>query len=144
MTMKKILVVCLICLFFVNCGEDDQGVALIGVWIGDFQDVTLCDSDPEAVRSTALRCNDATCYRLTLEADGTYSYQQGTLVENGTYEGNFTRLTLCMDEEGETTCMTYAVEGNTSATLDISTTNEATGCKTTLFFNRELPDDSAS
>lgn len=141
--MKKLFAVCLIFLCLISCGDDDQGAALIGIWIGDFQDVTQCDDDLDGVRSTTLRCTSSTCYRLALNADGSFSYQQGTLVENGTYTGDFSKLTLCMDEEGETNCITYTVEGNTSATLDISTTNEATGCKTTIFFTKERPDDTS-
>ena len=145
MIMKKLFVVTLLFLVLAGCGDDDQGAALIGVWIGDFRDVTLCDNDPTAAQTFSLRCNSTTCYRLELNADGTYSYQQGTLVENGTYTGNFTVLTLCMDEEGETVCMTYTVEGNTSATLDISMTDEATGCKSTFFFSKDNSDiDSGS
>ncbi len=145
MIMKKIFVVSLLFLVLAGCDDDDQGAALIGVWIGDFRDVTLCDNDPTAAQTFSLRCNASTCYRLTLNGDGSYTYQQGTLVENGTYTGDFTVLTLCMDEEGETECTTYTVEGNTSATLDISMTDATTGCKTTFFFSKDTSsDDSGS
>ncbi len=124
-----------------SCGEDNEGEALIGVWIGQFQEVSDCVNDPDAVRTSGLRCDDATCYRLVLSADGSFSFQEGLGVENGTYTGNFSSLTLCIDEEGEVQCTTYTVEGNTSATLDISTTNEASGCKTTLFFQKEIIEE---
>jgi len=136
--MKKLLILFFASSLFVGCSEDNEGRALIGVWEAYLQEVSNCSNDPDAIRNTNLRCSDATCFRLVLNTDGTYSFQQGTLVENGTYTGDFNALTLCMDEEGELVCTTYAVEENTSATLFISTTNEASGCKTTLFFDKEI------
>jgi len=122
---------------FVGCSEDNEGRALIGSWKGKFREISDCFNNPDDLDSKNLRCNDATCFRLILNTDGNYSFQQGTLVENGTYTGNFDALTLCMDEEGELSCITYEVEENTSATLFISTTNEASGCRTAIFFDKE-------
>lgn len=141
--MKKILVLFLSLSFLASCSEDNEGEALIGVWIGQFQEVGGCSNNPDEIRTTNLRCTDATCYRLELNSDGTYSYQQGTVRENGTYTGNFSALTLCMDEEGELQCTTFAIEENTSATLFISTTLEATGCKTSVFFEKLIVDDGS-
>ena len=139
--MKKLTVLLLSVSFFVGCSEDDEGKALIGVWEGQFQEVSNCINNPDEIRTTNLRCNDITCFRLELNADGTYVYQQGTPVENGTYTGNFSALTLCMDEEGELQCTTFTVEENTSSTLFISTTNEASGCKTAIFFQRPFVEE---
>ena len=142
--MKKLLVLFLSLSFLASCSVDNEGEALIGVWEGQFQEVGGCSNNPDDIRTTNLRCTDATCYLLELNADGTYSYQQGTIRENGSYTGNFSALTLCMDEEGEIQCTTFAIEENTSATLFISTTLEATACKTSIFFEKQIIDDDGS
>ena len=144
--MKKIIAPLLLCLvFLVNCDDDDNSAALVGTWIGVSRSVTDC-SDPTSNSSTDLDCSDTNCFRLELVGEGrTYSYQQGVLVENGTWDDPG-QLLLCQDQEGETLCDEFTIEENTSVTLVLSSTNEATMCKTTISFRREEslnPDDGA-
>lgn len=139
--MKVLFVVFAFCLVFIGCKEEEQSAALLGIWEGQSRLVSDCDDDPDAISTTRLNCNQSSCFLLELRSDGTYSYLQGNLTENGTYTGDFSSLTLCMSDEGEEMCTSFVVEGNTSVTLDISTTNAGTGCKTTLQFNRRLEED---
>lgn len=144
--MKKIIAPLLLCLvFLVNCDDNDTSAALIGTWIGQSISITDC-TDPTSNRTTDLDCSNTNCYRLELVGEGrTYTYQQGVLVENGTWD-NPGLFLLCQDQEGETICDEFTLEENTSVTLVLSTTNEATMCKTSISFRREEslnPDDGA-
>lgn len=135
MLMRKMIIPLLITLVFSGCGNDDEGAALIGVWISDFKTVTEC-LDATSNRQINRRCTDASCFQLNLNADGTFTYKEGTAVKSGNYTGNFRSLTLCIDDEGEEVCETYTVGENTNVTLVLTQTNEATGCITSDFFER--------
>ncbi|GAB4239957.1 MAG: hypothetical protein Tsb0034_16160 [Ekhidna sp.] len=139
--MKKIIFPLLLAtLFLVNCEDDDKSGALIGVWIGESREVIECTDDSKN-RIFDLDCTNTSCFRLEILADGTYSYKQGTVTDFGDWSGGGTSLRLCTDEEGETLCTDYIIEENTSVTLGISTTDEATACKTIIFFQRELEEE---
>lgn len=130
-------------LIFISCLEDkNEGVALIGIWVGQFQEETSCFDNPDALTTTDLRCNTSTCWKLDMREDGTYVYQRGAvnILESGTFSGNIQKLTLCIQDDEDSICTEYVVEENSSATLTISLTDEVSGCKKTWFFIKELDD----
>lgn len=133
--MKKLLAICSLFLIFSGCGEDNEGKALIGIWESDIVTITEC-LDGSNNRQINRRCDESSCYRLELNGDGSFSYQKGTLVETGTYSGDFRRLSLCIEDEGETVCENYTVGENTSVTLVLTKTDEFTECVTAEYFER--------
>lgn len=142
--MKKIILLLLTSpLFLISClDNEDEGVALIGTWIGQFKEETACFDNPDALATTNLRCNTTTCWKLEMNEDGSFVYQKGAVnaLEAGTYSGNIQRLTLCVQDDEDNICTDYVVEENSSGTLTISLTDEISGCKETWFFDKEFTD----
>ena len=136
--MKKFYIPFLI-LLLVNCGDEDDNGTLVGVWVATSRTVTECADGDNS--SSDLDCTDFNCFELDLRSDNTYSFQQGSFQEEGTWEnGDF--LALCQDQEGEELCLEYTVEQNTTLTLILSTITQGTDCKTTLFFERQSTADT--
>lgn len=143
--MKKIITTCLLCLIFlVNCkdDEDDTG-SLIGSWLGTNIAVIDC-SDPTANSSNGLSCSATNCYLLTLNDDGTYTYQTGSRASNGDWTSSGGTLSLCIDEEGELVCDNFGIEQITATSLILATTNEATACRTLITFIRQEETESSN
>jgi len=144
--MKKIInYLGLVIVLLSSCGDDDEAEAsFIGTWIGTTRAVTEC-TDVFANSTQSLNCTDVNCYALVLSADGTFTFQQGTVNTSGTWSVG-TVLSLCQDDEGEIICDEYRVEDNTATTLVLSTTNEGTNCKTSFSYERQenVDPDSGS
>ncbi|MEO1253381.1 MAG: hypothetical protein AAFY41_00665 [Bacteroidota bacterium] len=135
---KNILVLSVsIIVAFSSCSDDDGSGSFVGVWIGNNITTTNC-SDDEDNDSETLRCGD-TCYRLELNSDDTFSYQEVLATRSGTWSTSG-GLTLCVEEEGEEICETYIV-ALTSTTLAITDSTSSSGCTTTINFQRELETD---
>lgn len=135
---KNILVLSVsIIISFSSCSDDDGSGSFVGVWIGNNITTANC-SDDEDNDSETLRCDD-TCYRLELNSDDTFSFQEVLATRAGTWSTSG-GLTLCVEEDGEQVCETYMV-ALTSTTLGISSTDEDTGCITTINFQRERDID---
>ena len=135
--MKKFLSLCLISIivFSTGCSEDDGSGSFVGVWIGD--NIAVFDCDRDADNSTrSVRCDEVSCYRLTLNGDNTFSFQEDLATRTGTWSTSG-GLTLTVEEDGEAVSETYTV-ALTSSTLAISQTNETIGCTTTINFSREV------
>ncbi len=141
--MKKNLFLLVFSFFilFTSCDDDDQSGSFVGVWIGNNISVFDCNRDSDN-SDRSIRCDDASCYRLELNANKTFSYQEGLPTRSGTWSPSG-GLTLCVEEDGEQVCETYAV-ALTSSTLVISTTNETVGCTTAVSFVRETEADDSS
>lgn len=122
-----------------GCKDDDKSGSFVGVWIGTSVTVTDC-SNPINNSTTNRSCDDTRCYRLELNADGTYSYQEGLPIRTGTWTVGES-LTLCVEEDGEEVCETLATTVS-STTLTISTTNEANECVTTQIFSRQFAEET--
>ena len=142
--MKKfLLILSAISLIWISgCKDDDRSGSFVGVWIGTTVAVTDC-MEPTDNSERSLSCDDSSCYRLDLNGDGTYTYQEGLAITPGTWS-TAGGITLCSVEDGEEVCETYAAVVN-STTLTLSTTNEDTGCITSLIFTRteEAMDDES-
>lgn len=117
-----------------GCGDDDDSAAFIGVWEGSSVVVSDCSTNSGTTRRS---CDDTRCYRLTLIADGTYTFQEGLPVRSGTWSESGGEITLCVEEDGEQVCETYFITLN-SAVLTLGTVNEANGCITTQIFDRVI------
>ncbi len=140
--MKKFLLPLFLMFLLVGCNDDDENrAALIGDWVSEREEVTDC-TEPTDNRTISRRCSEASCVRLIMNADGTYSYQRGTFVENGNFSKGSGSLALCIDEEGEEVCTVFGIDENTTVTLVLSSIDENTGCKTSIFFEREIVEDS--
>lgn len=125
-----------------GCQDDDTSEALIGTWIGVSNTVSAC-TDEGSNSFMELDCTNISCFKLELNADGTYSYQKGAPVERGDWSKG-SGLSLCREDDGEIICDLFAIDENTSATLVLSTTDEVTACKTAISFERELPADTTA
>ncbi len=143
--MKKILLLLLaISLIWTSgCKDDDKTGSFVGLWIGTKIEVTDC-TDPTDVSQENLSCDDTECYRLELNGDNTYFYQEGLPSKTGNWS-TAGGITLCVLEDGEEVCETFAATVN-STTLTLSETNEDSGCVTSYIFTRteemeEEPDD---
>ena len=144
--MKRVLFSLFLIMLFTGCNDDDGiAAALIGNWVSEREEIIECN-EPTDNDQINRRCTDASCFRLIMNADGTFTYQRGTFVESGTYSRGGSSLSLCVDEEGEEVCEVYVIDENTSVTLVLSTNDEITGCKNSLFFERqteEVTDDES-
>ena len=119
-----------------NCKEeDDAGNLYVGVWMGTILEASECDSEENDFRSD-LACDDNSCNRLTLNSDGTFSFQEGLPTKSGTWNVTGTTLSLCIDEEGELECIDYT--STLGSRLTLSLLSESTGCNTTITFEREV------
>ncbi len=135
--MKKILSVCLLSflVFNISCSDDDKSGSFVGIWIGD--NITIFDCDRDTDNSTeSLICTEVSCYRLILNRDNTFSFQEDLATRTGTWSTSG-GLTLTIEEDGEEVSERYDV-ALTSSTLGISQTNETIGCITTISFDREI------
>lgn len=130
----KLIILLLIPILLINCKEEDDGLNYVGVWVGSTQKVTEC-MDEEDNGSNELTCDDNTCYRLTLNGDDTFTFQQGLPTLSGTWSVTETTLTLCTLEDGETECLFY--DTVLGSRLEMSISNENTGCITSITFERE-------
>ncbi|MEP0984221.1 hypothetical protein [Ekhidna sp.] len=138
--MQKIILLLLsISLIGVSgCKDDDESGSFVGVWVGASVTVTDCNN-PINNSTTTRSCDETRCYRLELNADGTYSFQEGLPVRTGTWTASG-GLVLCVEEDGEEICETLETTVN-STTLTISSTNEANGCITTQIFSRQFGEE---
>lgn len=121
-------------LLLMNCKEDDEGEVYEGVWIGSNVKVENCNTAEDEYNND-LTCDDNSCYRLSLNGDGTFSFQEVLDTKIGTWSVSGSSLSLCIDEEGEQECTTYST--TIGARLTLSLTSESTGCTTTTTFGRE-------
>ncbi|WP_424961230.1 hypothetical protein [Ekhidna sp.] len=140
--MKKIiLLLSVVALIWVmGCKDDDESDSFVGTWVAQTLTVSGCD-DPNRNGTSNLQCSDA-CYRLTLQGNGDFSYQQGFTVQSGFWvlDG---KLKLCSDEEGETVCDEYMADLAQSS-LILTTDSTSAGCVSTYVFLREEPADTTS
>ncbi|WP_425391184.1 hypothetical protein [Ekhidna sp.] len=140
--MKKfILLLSLVALIgTMSCKDDDESGSYVGVWESNKVTTRECDN-PTDNDDQNRACDDTRCYRLELNADGTFAFQEGLPVRTGTWTVGGD-LTLCVEEDGEQVCESYRATVN-STTLTLATTNENTGCIITQIFIRQFdtPDD---
>lgn len=140
--MKSKLAVCLLALvFLLNCKDEDTTGDYIGVWVATNIDITDCENfTNDEFRS--VQCNDNTCYRISLNADGTYTFQKGLEFEQGNWSADGAVLTFCFDEEGEQSCS----EGTgilNSTGMRLSFEEGPPGCITGYILVREVDDGSS-
>ncbi len=118
-----------------NCKEDDDaGDLYIGNWLGSKIEATGCNSDGDNF-STNPVCDANSCYSLSINSDGTFSYQQGLDTIAGTWSLSGSELSLCVDEEDELVCVVY--QTTLGEVLTLSLTSESSGCTNTITFGRE-------
>ncbi|WP_420575193.1 hypothetical protein [Ekhidna sp.] len=140
--MKKfilILSIVAIC-WATGCKDDDDSGSFVGTWIGQTKTVS-CKDPSKSIPTAGLRCDDS-CYRLTLEGNGDFTYQQGFSEQSGFWELDG-RLKLCQDEEGETICEEYDAQVAQGA-LTLVTDSTSAGCVSTFLFFKEEPADTTS
>lgn len=130
----KLLLLLIAPLLLMNCKEDDAADSYAGVWIGSSIEVANCTSEEDNFTNN-LSCDENTCYRLTLNGDGTFSYQTGLDTISGTWSISGSTLSLFTDEEGEQVRTDYTTTLGENLTL--SSTSESNGCTTTTTFGRE-------
>lgn len=138
--MKKplLLLSILACLFFVNCSEDDSDdflSPLVGTWETTSLTSSGCN-DPQ--ENGTLTCTGAPCFELTINSNGTYSFQDNTedpvTTETGTIEVTATTFSAC--ETGETDCSAdpYTIDGDELTVMFQE--DDSPGCTFTVVFNR--------
>lgn len=134
--MKKFTVPFISILLFISvaCSEEDDGSGdFEGIWIGTVINETECTNGENAVET--LTCDDVECYELTLNSDGTFSYQEGFPTRSGRWSTSG-GLSLCVEEDDEEVCEVYEASVN-STTLILSITDERTGCITSITFAKQ-------
>lgn len=140
--MKKIILLLSVGVLVgvIGCGDDDESGSFVGTWIGQTRTIS-CKDPSRSVPTTSLKCDDS-CYRLILEGNGDFTYQQGFSTQSGFWElGD--KLKLCSDEEGETMCDRYSAQ-LAQGSLTLVTDSTSAGCVTTLLFFKEEPADTTS
>jgi hypothetical protein len=130
----KFLILLIAPIFFTNCGKDDTGKTYEGNWIGSSEEITGCKFE-EDNSSIDLTCDANSCYRLTLKGDGSFTFQEGQPLIEGTWEVSGSTLSLCSEDDGENVCVAYASTIGTTLTLNV--TNSKSLCTTVLTFSRE-------
>lgn len=129
-------------LLFISCNEKDGNSSYTGIWVANELEISNCQDDARN-GSELLNCDEASCFRLALNGDGSYTFQQGFLQTRGNWSRDGRDLFLCLEDEGEVSCSKYlAVLTNES--LVVSTDSTTAGCITTYNFNREEQTDSTT
>jgi len=134
--MKKIMLI--LCAYTgimtVGCSDEDSSGDLVGVWVAEQIVVTGC-RDEARNGTEELECN-ISCYRLNLQSNGDYTFQQGFTTELGFWRSG-DRLELCMDEEGEVLCESFNIDFAQN-TFIMSTDSSSSGCVTSYVFAPEV------
>lgn len=134
---RLLTITCIACLTF-SCSDDDETANFIGVWESSSVTVTDC-ANPIDNNTSRRSCDDTRCFRLTLNADDTFSFQEGLPIKSGRWSVSGSNISLCIEEDGEEVCETYFVSLN-SVTLTLGTLNETTECITNQVFDRVQGD----
>lgn len=130
----KFLILLIAPILFTNCGKDDSAKTYEGTWIGTTEEIAGCKFEEDDL-SSDLSCDDNSCYRLTLNGDGSFTYQEDLSTRDGTWTVSGDTLTLCSEDDGENVCVTYSA--SIGATLTLSVVNGTSECTTTTTFGRE-------
>lgn len=122
---------------FSSCNDDDNSAeSYVGTWIATTEETTDC-TDARDNSFQMLSCTDVDCFRLTLNGDGTYSFQEGLPTEVGTWSASGRTLSLCTENDGEQTCR-FSTGIFQGAGLLFSISDEDTGCTTMYTMEREV------
>ena len=123
-------------LLFLGCSDDEEDflTPLVGTWETSLITTSGC-SDPSD--NGTLTCTGGPCIEVTINSNGTYSFQNyiDQTSETGTVTVTATTINLC--ETGATDCEgeTYSLAGNT---LTISfTEDDSPGCLFTIIFTKQ-------
>lgn len=130
---QNFIFIALVTLLIGACSEDeDNSELLIGEWLGTRLEISECEDEAEN-NEEELLCEGNSCYLLTIQEDGTYSFQQGFVTQSGTWSGS---ISLCRVNEDEEICEDYStVVSNTG--LILTSTSQETGCSTSYTFLRQ-------
>ena len=131
---QKLLLLTCIAWLSVSCSEDDESTDFVGIWEGSSLQKTDC-MNPVDNTTTRRSCDDTQCFRLILNGDNSFSFQEGLPIKSGRWDVSGDSLSLCIEEDGEEVCETFIVS-LTSVTLSLGTLNEANGCLTNQIFDR--------
>lgn len=122
--------------FLAGCGnDDDTSASFFGTWIATNIEIRNCD-DPENDDFRSVQCSDVDCYRLDLETDGTYAFQQGLVTQRGDWSATDAVITFVTDNEGETV-RTNASGRISSGTLRLTFTSDTDNCETSYIMDRQ-------
>ena len=133
----KLLILLIAPLLLMNCKEDEVN-AHVGTWIGTTMVATGCTLDEDNF-SDELACDENSCYRLTVNEDGTFSYQEGLRTNSGTWSNSKNVLSLCTLDDGEEECIEYNT--NIFTKLSLSLLDEETGCTVATTFIKDVPSE---
>lgn len=136
MTKLSTLFLGICILLFLGCSDDEEDflTPLVGTWETSLITTSGC-SDPGD--NGTLTCTGGPCIEVTINSNGTYSFQNNIdqTSETGTVTVTATTINLC--ETGATDCEgeTYSLAGNT---LTISfTEDDSPGCLFTIVFTKQ-------
>lgn len=141
--MKRIfLPLVLIALTLVSCDEEvDPRTKYLGSWLGTNIEITDCDNfEDEDFRT--LRCNETSCNRLIFKDDGTYSFQRGLVIENGTWTVEGINITFCVEEDEGDICS--MASGSLTSVLRLTYEPQENSCVTAYVFSKEEAADEDS
>lgn len=137
--MKKTLLLLLVSssLFLVNCNDDDDD--FLGPLVGDWEAFTISTTGcTDQQQNGTLTCTGLPCFELTINSNGTYSFQDNTEdpveTETGTVEVSETTFTACPTGESGCEPDSYTLVGDVFTVMFEE--DDSPGCTFTVAFNR--------
>ena len=140
--MRTKIAAILLIVFFAGCGnDDDTSATFFGTWIATNIEIRNCD-DPNNDDFRSVQCSDVDCYRIELNTDGSFAFQQGLVTQRGDWTASDAIITFSTENEGEI-IQTNAVGVISSQTLRLTFTSETDNCETSYIMERQ-EDTSAN
>lgn len=134
-------------LVVLSCNDDEAIKKNEDNIIGEWKLVNYAYDDCKSVEDEGFysaSCNSESCLKFTFSIDSTGlqefvidSTTEAVLYSTvGKYTIGENKLTLCVEEEGETDCWSYSMKV-TFTTLQLSSANENRQCKDILYFEKQ-------